>query len=198
MSENGLAFGGRATVVLPVLAALTLLLGGCSDSGGDAGEEPTNGASRSGAAASPESGPLPSPKNWSERAALASYRCMQERGWHETLGDDFSTEAIVPPDQREAYDADSEECASEYRKKFPPSEMTPAVAKELYALELKTVACLEKHGYPPSGEPISEGQYVDGYMTEGTPGWGAYDVIENPSEQLLKACPQPGEVLVDP
>lgn len=136
--------------------------------------------------------------SWGEKLQIFKMRCMRDAGWDEHLQPDFSLTGTVPPEQREAYQKDSDACEASYEAEFPKPVLTAADYRARYADELKTMACLEKQGYPPVAAPISQQQFVSQMLAGGTASWIAYDAVGNvgPDEwdRLERVCPQPGDL----
>lgn len=139
----------------------------------------------------------PNGDSYGDRSLRALITCMADKGWSLTY--DPVTGGVsgdVPPDQREAHQAAADACRADFEKENPPKAMTQGDYRRLYQLELRTMKCLDKQGYPASAPPISEQQYVDEYASGRPPSWYAYQALgPTPSPELLakleKTCPQP-------
>ncbi|MEI2778507.1 MAG: hypothetical protein V9G19_21575 [Tetrasphaera sp.] len=130
---------------------------------------------------------------YGKRSVEFKRRCLQEKGWVGTIDPtDGGLLMTVPPDQRAAYEKVRDGCEAEFLQEFPPPVLTEKDYKELYRQELVAMACLEREGYPPRSEPISEQAYVDAYLADEPPPWMAYDAYTGADlAGMEQKCPQP-------
>lgn len=123
-------------------------------------------------------------------------RCMRERGWDLVVTDDGGFDARYPSEQRNAFDADLEECMAKFGYDESPTPMTEEEATELYDLYLEAADCLDGRGYPPP-EPPSRQAFVEDVISSGLPSWDPYMHLLDATDsyekirQLENACPLP-------
>lgn len=135
------------------------------------------------------------PRTYNERHDAALQQCIQEKGWKIRVRPEGGFEVTTPPEQQQRYDSDQDECVKQFEQKYPPPKLTASDYTDLYRQELATMRCLEKAGYPRTGTPVSEQQYVDEYTSGKAPSWYAYSAVGNVSgdafAEVEKKCPQP-------
>lgn len=140
------------------------------------------------AAKSPVAGSL---TDLADAQMRAQAQCLIDLGWQITINAD-SYDVEVPPEQREAHEADDARCSAQVTKSLPAPSIGPEKYRSLYRHQLAMVKCLEAEGYPPQGEPPSEQEFVDDAVRNGGARWSAWNAVDQPSDPaaLDKKCPQ--------
>lgn len=143
--------------------------------------------------------PTKSARNADEASSLSPasdqvYKCLTQRGWNVTLTWDGGIEVssdTVPTEQREAFDADANDCWAPINERV--AMMSPDEIAKVYDSEVRTRTCLIALGYEV-GQPPSKQSFVDSFHGLR---WSAYaDSNVNAADDELwhKAnvqCPQP-------
>lgn len=120
----------------------------------------------------------------------AEAQCLAAAGWEVTVKDD-GYDTVVPPEQKKAFDADSQTCSDTVRRSIPPPTLTVEDYTRLYAHFVTTAKCLSQHGYEPLGPPPSEQSFIDDAVRNDGSRWNPYDAVTTqPSTELLKDCPE--------
>jgi hypothetical protein len=174
---------------LALLCAASTLLAGCSATTGG----PTPSRSAPAPSTSPAARGIPGtiPKSWGQFMV----QCMSDKGWRVTRAADDQIDAeSVPESQRGRYQQDFDACGAIHAAAFPPSKLTEASVKGLYAEELATAKCLQGLGIAVD-PPMSEQSYVDAYLSGKAPAWSSYANVGSQTrlttDEVQKKCPQP-------
>lgn len=135
------------------------------------------------------------PRSHSKKSDLALQQCMADLGWKIEVQPNGGFKATFPPDQQNSYLGDQDACVKQFEADHRAPTVTAADYRALYKQELATMACLEKAGFPATGQPVSEQQYVDAYSAGRSPSWYAYLAVANVSgdefAKVEEQCPQP-------
>ncbi|BDZ54712.1 hypothetical protein GCM10025870_17850 [Agromyces marinus] len=133
-------------------------------------------------------------KTYGQLVGPITYDCMVDNGWVDlVLDEDGSFGGTVPPEQREQYQADLEDCDAKAQLKYPMPETTEDDMRERYVFELETRKCLMAQGYPIS-EPPSVEKYIEQNQTGEL--WMPYSELPASLKQaeykrLREVCPDP-------
>lgn len=128
------------------------------------------------AAIAPTPVPLSSPSwtaqdQWTEPPVTAAETaarmgtCLSDKGWDvETNG--FENTVRTPPEQRDQFQADVEECADLTGASAPGIPLTSEYLTKQYNRTIEFRSCLVEQGYSPP-ELLSEQAYRDLHLVEG-------------------------------
>ncbi|MBN9224267.1 MULTISPECIES: hypothetical protein [unclassified Microbacterium] len=138
--------------------------------------------------ASGSTAPSPGPKTPGE-ATQALGACLNDKGWGVSVGSS-GVSGMVPPEQRDQFQADMDACIEATGVNRPGEPVTPEFASQQYARTEAFRACLVANGFTPPELP-SYPTYEDQLLIGGAIYDLGYLTGISPEDPILAKCDDP-------